>query len=175
MKRFWSIALFVILVIGGAPPWHLANAEEEFAQKFKGELAVAETIDILIRSSRAKYSQNVVEKLLKEGTGSSVNHPRRKGYIPLPAQFVRSIGSDALQRQKKEEKKIFSFFLRSQWNLNVEQGLQDDFEKQGWEYIQKQQEEALEAGVSLKKIRWKPYASMVSSGTNNNPFCATRV
>ncbi len=158
MKRFWGIVLLVTLVFSGSTPWHIANAEEEnFPQNYNGELAVAKAIDMLIRSSRAKYTQNVVGKLQKDGTGSSVNHSKKKGFIPLPAQFVRSLAADVLQRQKKEGKEFFNFFLRSRWNLNLEQGLKDDFEKRGWEYILRQQKEALQAGVSLKKIRWKPY------------------
>ncbi len=160
MKKFWGIALFVTLVFSGAPPWHFAKAgEEEFAQKFKGELAVAQAIDTLIRSARAKYTQNVVGKLKKEGTGASVKHANKKGYVPLPAQHVRAISADALQRQIEEQNEFFNFVLRSRWNLNSEQGLQSDFEKKGWEYLSRQQVEALKAGVPLKKIHWKPFVS----------------
>lgn len=163
MKRFWGFVLFVTLVFSGSPPWHFAKAgEEEFAQKFKGEFAVAQAIDILIRSARAKYTQNVVGKLKKNGTGASVNHANKKGYVPLPAQHVRAIAADALQRQIEEQNVFFNFVLRSRWNLNSEQGLKTDFEKKGWEYLARQQEKAFKEGVPLKKIHWKPFLRVES-------------
>jgi len=157
MKRFWGIVLFVTLVFSGSTPFHFANAEENIPQNLENELTVAKVVDTLIRSMRAKYTQNVVGKLKQDGTGASVDHSNKKGFIPLPAQHVRSIAKDALQRQMIGKDELFHFFLRSRWNLNSEQGLQDDFENKGWEYLVSQQREAQKARVSLKKIQWKPY------------------
>jgi len=163
MKAYWSITLFVTFVFCGSAPLDFAKAEEnEIAQKYKGEFAVAKAIDLLIRSVRAKYTQNIVGKLKKEGTGASVEYARKKGYVPLPAQHIRAISFDALQRQIKEENEFFNFVLRSRWNLNSEQGLQTDFERKGWEYLAKQQAEALKAGIAIKKIHWKPFLRVES-------------
>ncbi|MBT5550738.1 MAG: DUF3365 domain-containing protein [Nitrospina sp.] len=158
MKIFLGIALFVVLVFSGFPHGHFARAgEEEFSQKYRGEIAVAKAIDMIIRSARNKYTENVVEKLQKDGTGASVDHAHKKGYVPLPAQYEHALADDALKRQIKNKDEFFNFVLRSRWNLNSKQGLETDFEKKGWEYLIRQQEEALKAGIPLKKIQWKPF------------------
>lgn len=160
MKGFCAVALFTFIALNVSSPWHFANAEQNIHQKYKTELTVAKVVDLLIHSMRAKYTQNVVGKLRKDGTGSSVDHNKKKGFIPLPAQHVRAIADDILQKEIEEKNEIFHFFLRSAWNLNSEQGLQDSFEKKGWENLVHQQREALKAGVSYKKINWKPYVQV---------------
>ncbi len=160
MKKFWALVLFNIVVWSVSSTWHFANAEEKLSQNLKTELTVAKVVDTLIRSMRAKYTQNVVGKLKKDGTGASVNHSKKKGFIPLPAQHVRAIAKDALQRQMNGKNELFHFFLRSRWNLNPEQGLMDGFERKGWEHLMRQQKEAQKAGVPLIKIDWKPYVQV---------------
>ena len=158
MKRNSILVLIVTLALSATFLLHFAKAGEEILnQKYAGELAVAKAIDILIRSARAKYTQNVVGKLKNDATGASVNYRNQKGFIPLPAQYVRAIANDIVKRQNEGAKGFFNFFLRSRWNLNVKQGLQDDFEKKGWDYLMRQQVEALKVGTPLKKIKWKPY------------------
>jgi hypothetical protein len=158
MKRNSILVLIVTFVLSGTFLLHFAKAGEgTLNQKYVGELAVAKAIDILIRSARAKYTQNVVGKLKNDATGASVNYRNQKGYIPLPAQYVRAIADDIVKRQIEGAKGTFNFFLRSRWNLNVNQGLQDDFEKKGWDYLIRQEVEAFKAGTPLKKIEWKPY------------------
>ena len=160
MKWFWGITLFVTLVFCGSPPLDFAKAgEEELLQKYKEEFTTAQVIEILIRSVRAKYTHNVVKKLKKEGTGASDKYANKKGYVPLPAQHIRAISFDALQRQVKQQNELFNFVLRSRWNINKEQGLQNDFEREGWEFLAKQQAEALKAGVPIHKVNWKPFSS----------------
>ena len=50
-----------------------------------------------------------------------------KGFVPLPAQFVRNVAIHS----KASSKANFTVALRSAWSLNLEQGLQDEFERQG--------------------------------------------
>ncbi len=158
MKRNSILVLIVTFALSATFLLHFATAgEETLNQKYESEIAIAHAIDILIRSARAKYTKNVVGKLKNDGTGASINHGTMKGFIPLPAQFVRAIADDIIKSQNEGAKGSFNFFLRSRWNLNLDQGLQDDFEKKGWDYLMRQQVKALKVGTPLKKISWKPY------------------
>ena len=135
------------------------TAKGESSYAYKKAYVVAEAIDMLIRSARAKYTQIVTGKLKKDGTGSSVDHLEKKGFTPLPSQYVRAIAFDVTLKSRNK-KNSFSFYLRSLWNLNPEQGLNNDFEREGWKFIARQQQEHLNAGKSLKTMRWEPYVDV---------------
>ncbi len=155
--------LIVLYPVLSLPIMYAQNNEEsvaELSSKYSREFAIAETVDTIIRSVRAKYTEKVVGKLKKEGTGASVDFAHKKGFAPLPVQYIRAIAYDITIRQRKEKKQLFQLYLRSQWNLNIEQGLRDDFEKDGWENLVEQQEKALQAGKHLKQINWKPYVKI---------------
>jgi len=132
---------------------------DESSPEYKQAFAVATAVDTIIRSARANYTKRVVGKLKKDGVGAAVDSADKKGFAPLPAQYIRAIAHDVAIRQKrsKEKQKTFGFFLRSRWNLNLEQDLRDDFERDGWEFISKQQEDHLKAKKPIKTIEWKPY------------------
>ena len=119
-------------------------------------------VDTLIRSTRANYTKKVLGKLKKDGVGASQGYAHMKGFDPLPAQFIRAIAFDIALAQKKSGGDRFAFFLRSRWNLNPGQGLQDDFEKEGWQFLAQQQEAVLKAGKKLKKINWEPFVRVES-------------
>ena len=56
--------------------------------------------------------------------------------------------------QPKDAKGRFTVGLRSLWNLNPNQGLQDDFERAGWDSLVNQQNSW---SGDLKAIPWRPY------------------
>ncbi len=122
-------------------------------------LIAAKVADSTIRSIRGTYTSSVVRKLQRDGTGASIDYADQKGFVPLPAVFVRQIALDAAS---KSGNKQLALALRSLWNLNEQQGLQDDFEREGWEFLAKQQEEQLATKRSLKKFAWKPFSKIVT-------------
>lgn len=124
-----------------------ANEQETVA------LAVAKAVDTMVRSTRATYTKTVVTKLKKDGKGAKQKSNKLKGFVPLPAQFVRNVAIHS----EASGKANFTVALRSAWNLNLEQGLQDEFERQGWDYLMQQQ-----AGQAdnLASINWQPYTQI---------------
>lgn len=116
-------------------------------------VAVAKAVDTMVRSTRATYTQTVVTKLKKDGKGAKQKSGKLKGFVPLPAQFVRNVAIHS----EASGKANFTVALRSAWNLNPEQGLQDDFEREGWAYLMQQQAGQAE---SLASINWQPYTQI---------------
>ena len=70
------------------------TGSEVKSKSYNQAFAIAEVVDSLIRSARANYTDAVVGKLKKDGTGASVDHMNKKGFAPLPAQFVRRLAAD---------------------------------------------------------------------------------
>ena len=123
-------------------------------------LIAAKVADSIIRSIRATYTSSVVRKLqLDRNTGASIDYAAQKGFVPLPAVFARQVALDAAS---KSDNKQLALSLRSLWNLNEQQGLQDDFEREGWEFLAKQQKEQLASRRSLRKFAWKPFSKVVT-------------
>ena len=58
-----------------------------------------------------------------------LNSDTHKGFVPLPAQFIRAVAFNIIVKQKRLKENFIEFDLRSRWHLNRNQGLQDDFEK----------------------------------------------
>lgn len=116
-------------------------------------MAVAKSLDIYIRATREIYTREVVHKLEMEGGGADLDSDIHKGFIPLPGQFIRSVAFNIIAKQKRLNQNFIEFVLRSRWNLNRVQGLQDDFEKEGSKFLAKQQESVQD----LESIEWKPF------------------
>ena len=121
----------------------------------------AKAIDAAIRSIRSHYTEMVVQKLKGDGVGAAIDYENQSGFVPLPAVFIRHIVST---EDAKSEDKSVAVSLRSRWNLNKEQGLQDAFEQEGWDFLVKQQEDRLASGKSLKRLKWQPYVKVVTQG-----------
>ncbi|MCP4186030.1 MAG: DUF3365 domain-containing protein [Gammaproteobacteria bacterium] len=124
----------------------------------KQAIAVAEAIDAMVRSTRSMYTRTVVTKLKKDGKGAKQRSEILRGFVPLPAQFVRNV---ALHLENSPASEKFKIELRSNWNLNPEQGLQDNFEMAGWKYLMRQQDAA---GGNLQGIKWDPYIKVEYQG-----------
>ena len=145
-----AIAAITALSIGVVTPSAQA-AEPATVDK---ATSVAKAVDLMIRATRSIYTGKVVKKLKKDGKGAKQSSARLKGFVPLPAQFVTHIADKVDTIQHSEDKGRFSVGLRSLWNLNPKQGLQDSFEKEGWDFLVKQQESW---SGDLKDMPWKPY------------------
>ena len=150
------IFIFLIVLIFGIVSGLTAEAKEEDSEEYKTALAVAKALDIYIRATRELYTRNVVKKLEMEGGGADLDSDAHEGFVPLPAQFIRAVAFNIIVKQKRLKENFIEFDLRSRWNLNRNQGLQDDFEKEGWEFLARQQ-----VGVTdLKSILWKPFVRL---------------
>ncbi|MEW5756612.1 MAG: diguanylate cyclase [Pseudomonadota bacterium] len=110
-------------------------------------VAVAEMVVTLSKTARSVYSQEVVKKLQKDGTGSNVDFEHMPGYIPIPAQFLKLLG----QASTKNTSHLFQYRPVSKWNLEPTQGLTDDFLRWAWPQLESQDQAQPD-----KPIDWKP-------------------
>ncbi len=141
---------FAFAVSNNGHPHFIARVND---QKLTGK-AMAEVTAIAIsqaiRTIRANYTRMVVNKLQKDGAGASLDYKAKSGYVPLPAVFIRYILAD-------KGFQAVNTALRSRWNLNGKQHLQDAFEREGWDFLAKQQKVRLASGKPLTNYAWKPY------------------
>lgn len=138
----------------------VANVEEESLTDDQRALIVAKVVDGMIRSVRSTYTSEVVKKLKRDGAGASPRYTSQRGFVPLPAVFVRQVASDVDTAQSGEQ--WFAMSLRSRWNLNRRQGLQGRFDHEGWEFLAAQQQARLASGQSLEKYTWEPYTKVMT-------------
>ena len=152
--------------------------------RYQTALAVAQVLDDIVRATRKHYTNMVVSKLQKDGTGGSLDYDSEQGYVPLPAQFIRRVLYETTYQQIADKNKRYEIRLRSRWNLNEQQGLADEFEQQGWDFLVKQQQDQLAGGGKLKDIQWQPYIEVeqkkgqpalryFSADTASSPSCVS--
>lgn len=158
MRIYYSITSLSLILICGISICYSDTLKKDKA--YWHAVTIAATVEDLIRKTRQQYIRIVVQKLEVDGTGSAF-HFNKKGYIPLPAQLIRSIAN--VRNKKTLYLPDYNFKLRSYWNINKKQGLQDSFEKNGWEYLLKQQKQHKKSGKSLRYLEWQPYIDIEST------------
>lgn len=151
---FWLAASGIMLV-----SYVLLDYSQTKLLRTKAALT-AEIVANQILTDRAVYTDRLVQKLETDGVGASVNSHELKGHIPLPAQFVRAVS----ERINQDEKQLYQYSLISEWNLNPNQGLKSDYEKEAWEELQAQEARFKQSGIS-DGWNWKPVIRVIE-GTN---------
>ncbi|MCP4494530.1 MAG: DUF3365 domain-containing protein [Gammaproteobacteria bacterium] len=111
-------------------------------------LRIADIISNQVLADRAIYTGKVVQKLKADGTGSDRHSLKKPGFILLPAQFVRAV-ADKVNEQNKG---LYSYYLRSKWNLNKTQGLQDDFDSWAWQGLEAQEKSGQSSGSEWQSM-----------------------
>ncbi len=148
-------AKFVLSIVGIAAAVMIATnliVERSNNQLIQEEaLRVAEVVSNQVVADRAEYTENVVGKLKRDGFGAARNDFGKKGFVELPAQFVRFVS----MRVAEQAKGLYSYGLVSQWNLNQDQGLKDDFQQWAWEELVKQ-DESHTGNPGAKGHEWLP-------------------
>ncbi len=140
------------LVIGVV--WHRADRdlqEQQLKLVRQQAVAVGETIAAQVAATRAVYTEHIVKELKPHGIKFASNPA--VGEAPLPAVFMTHV-SEKLASQGSGHA---SFVLRSGWNINPEQGIETDFEKEAWANLLTQKEASKDAiGEDVLKP-YKPY------------------
>jgi len=139
---------------------HGVEAQEQISPSspaYQKAFTIAKVVDELIRATRKHYTDMVVKKLKGEGAGASLEYKADKGFVPLPAVFMRRVAFETAFQQGRADEWLYNVALLSRWNLNEDQGLQGDFDQRGWEFLAKQQKDYLASGKPLKNIIWEPY------------------
>lgn len=113
-------------------------------------VTVAEIVAIQATSARSVYSREIVQKLSKDGFGPSVHSDDMKGYVPIPAQFLKKVGIEA----SKNTAELFYYRPVSKWNLEPTQGLTNDFLRWAWEKLEAQDQLEPKGAIDWKPV-WR--------------------
>ena len=143
--RVVVIALLCLIAIG-VVTWRMVYLGQQRVIEHQA-LEVAEVVARAAASARSVYAAQIVEKLRRDGFGSSPEFENHPGYVPLPAQFLKMFG----QQVSEENGGLFSYKPVSKWNLEPSQGLADDFQRWAWPQLEAQDQEA-----PTGPIDWKP-------------------
>lgn len=109
----------------------------------------ASYIHALIEANRKNYTENVVEKLHRQGVAEAVEHWRDEKGVPLPAQFLLESGRLVAQKDMK-----FSFRLASLTPIYVWNGPTTDFERKGLDAVVKDPNQPFTGFVRLSGGRY---------------------
>jgi diguanylate cyclase (GGDEF)-like protein len=123
----------LLILVGVAGFFLVKESKNEIIQQ--QALTVAEIVARHASAVRSVYSEDVVNKLKKDGTGSAdINFHETAGNVPLPAQFTRSISSKAFD----DSDGLYKYRLISKWNIAKGQGLTTEFLKSAWDKLEQQ-------------------------------------
>jgi len=154
--RVKLISIFCAVVLGvmAVSYWILQQSQDELI--YAEAERTAHIVAIQILADREVYTKSLVDKLAMDGFGADIKSHYRPGYIMLPAQFVRKVA----QKVGQTSGGYYSYSLISKWNINPEQGLTDEFEKQGWLELSRQ-EARLGSSAQARFESWQPVSSIV--------------
>ena len=128
------LSVVALLILVGVAGYFLVKESQNQIIEQQA-LTVAEIVVKHASAVRSVYSEDVVNKLKKDGTGSAnINFHAIPGTVPLPAQFTRSISSKAAA----DSDGLYKYRLISKCNIAKGQGLNTEFLKSAWDKLEKQ-------------------------------------
>lgn len=110
-------------------------------------IKIAEIVSRSALASRTVYSSAVVDKLVADGFGASVDPQGALGHVAIPAQFLKLVGIES----SRTSDGLYSYRPLSKWNLEPTQGLRDDFQRWAWQQLEQQ-----DKPMPLTAINWQP-------------------
>jgi hypothetical protein len=131
---YWMLALFI--------------AESQKPELVRPE-KVTGFLHAVIEANRANYTQNVVDKMHRQGVVEAVEHWKEERGLPLPAQFLLESGRLAAQKDLK-----FSFRLASLTPIYVWNGPNSEFERRGLEAINKDSDKPFTGFIQQSGTRY---------------------
>jgi signal transduction histidine kinase len=108
---------------------------------------IAEVVALQALAARTVYTTEVADKLRKDGSGAHIDSAGQRGYVPLPAQFLKLVGREASQGGGG----LYRYRPLSKWNLEPTQGLADDFQRWAWQRLEAQDRDAPKGPIA-----WQP-------------------
>ena len=163
------IALFVCFIVGSVVSFvflfkaisdqkadtliiNMAGRQRMLTQKFTNEffdtvipnqirhsaLKTAEIATTQIIEDRAKFTKTVFGKLEKELKGLSGGRELSDvmGAVPLPITFAQEVS------EKISQTGVYRYDFLSRWNINKDKGLKTEFEKDAFNFLQKNKEKS---------------------------------
>jgi diguanylate cyclase (GGDEF)-like protein len=113
-------------------------------------IKIAEVVARQALASRSVYTEVVTEKLVRDGFGPHIDSDEKRGYVPLPAQFLKLVGHAASQNSAG----LYRYRPLSKWNLEPTQGLNDDFQRWAWRELERQDQTEPRAAIDWKPV-WR--------------------
>jgi diguanylate cyclase (GGDEF)-like protein len=144
-KRLLFLVPLILLLIGGITYYVVQDAQHKIVE-FQA-VNVAEIVARQAAASRSVYASQIAGKLAKDGTGPHMNSQDNKGYVPIPAQFLKLVGREASATSDN----LYRYKPISKWNLEPTQGLTTDFQKWAWMQL-----EAQDQSDPKGPIAWQP-------------------
>lgn len=137
-----AILLLILLVVAS---WQVIERNQQQLIEHQA-LELANVVSRVATSARSVYAKEVVQKLKKDGYGSRIDSEVHKGYVPLPAQFLKKLGRHASEAQDG----LYQYRPISKWNLEPSQGLTTEFQKWAWPQL-----EAQDSSTEDKPVNWQ--------------------
>ena len=149
-STIWVVAAGVFGFSLAVTYWVLALL---VAESRKPELVQPEKVTsflhAVIEANRANYTQNVVDKMHRQGVVEAVEHWKEERGLPLPAQFLLESGRLAAQKDLK-----FSFRLASLTPIYVWNGPNSELERRGLEAITKDSDKPFTGFIQQSGTRY---------------------
>lgn len=116
----------------------------------------------MIAATRSVYTGQVVGSLKPHGV--AFKRAPVDGEAPLPAVLISGV-SQVLRKSGGSD--TVQFVLRSGWNINAEQGVVTEFEKQGWQHLLEQEKQLASTPAENRAAKYKPYSArdVLADGT----------
>ena len=146
LGRRITIISVVLLILVGIVTVEVVSRGQHQVIEFQA-LELAEIVARLATNARSVYAKEVIGKLKRDGYGSHINYQELKGFVPLPAQFLKYLGI----RATNDTAGLYSYKPISKWNLEESQGLSDDFKRWAWNILESQEQQS-----PREPINWKP-------------------
>ena len=143
------VALLVLLAVGGVT-WVIVDNSHQQLIEYKA-LTLAEVVARQAASARSAYSDEVVGKLRRDGSGAaSESYLHESGNVPLPAQFLKLVGRKA----SEESGGLYRYQPLSKWNMGEGQQLTDDFQRWAWARLEAQDQAAPQGPIAWQSA-WR--------------------
>ncbi|WP_455211264.1 EAL domain-containing protein [Kaarinaea lacus] len=146
LERRIILISIVLLLLVGVVTWEMVSQSQSKVIEYQAR-ELAEVVTRLAASARSVYAKHVVQKLKQDGYGSHGAYHNKKGFVPLPAQFLKYLGSATAD----DTAGLYRYKPISKWNLDVTQGLSDDFKRWAWSQL-----EAQDQANPNGPINWQP-------------------
>jgi hypothetical protein len=87
------VFVLIMVFVGSAIYLVMVDAQRRIIEH--EALKIAEVVARLALASRSAYSTSVADKLREDGFGPHIDYDRQRGFVPLPAQFLKLVGQEA--------------------------------------------------------------------------------
>ena len=145
-KKIVFLVALLLLGVGLSGYYVMMKSEHTIIEN--QSVSVAEIVARQASAARSVYSQEILGKVKKDQTGfSDRDYHNKEGALPIPAQFLKNMATKASETSEG----LYKYRAVSKWNLADNQDLNNDFLKDAWSQLEKQ-----DHSNPTKAIDWKP-------------------